>query len=235
MTRIVLLVALAGCAPHLYSPPGRSLPLEAAATVAPGETALQLEGGVSSAVFGPGVAHGTARVRHGVAEEIEVVVEGNAVVVLHDDEGPSSDAHRGIYGARVGAKLGFSPHFAFTFGAGAGGSAAGGFVSPDLGIIGSYDNPYVVPFLSLRGFISQPFAVRGVEINHSDRTERFTPDLTWGFAWSTGLRIPVGAYDEELLRRRAALVVGVGSTSLFDRTPGSELLFGGSVGFELTL
>ncbi|MBX3249585.1 MAG: hypothetical protein KF901_20580 [Myxococcales bacterium] len=232
MTRLVLLVALAGCAPHLYSPPGRSLPLEGAATVAPGETALQLEGGVSGAVFGPTVAHGTARVRHGVAEDIEVVVEGNAVLF---ENGWSTDAHRGVYGARVGAKLGFSPHFAFTFGAGAGGSAAGGFVSPDLGLIGSYDNPYVVPFLSLRGFFSQPFAVRSVAVNHADRTELLTPDLTWGFAWSTGVRIPVGAYDEDFGRRRAALVVGVGSTSLFDREPRSEHFFGGSVGFELML
>ena len=61
----VLVVASAlaaiGCHNYLFSPPARMLPLESAATLPPGDTGIQVEGGEHGAWFGFQAASGTLR------------------------------------------------------------------------------------------------------------------------------------------------------------------------------
>lgn len=218
--RLILAAALVAqaCTPYVLSPPARAIPLETAASVGEDRTAVQGEGGLSGQVFGPSIAHGTVRVRHGLTPELEIAGEANAMVFT---EVYDTDEHRGIYTARLGVKRSFSPHFALTGGLGGGGSAAGGFFSPDVGFIAGYENPFAVPFVSGRLLLSQPFATRQVTIRNNGSgseggpTVVEAPDLTFGFAVASGVRIPVGPRGEPTF----AISMGGGFTFLSD---GSE-------------
>lgn len=238
----VLLALLAlGCTPQVYSPPARALPLEAPAALGDGVSALQLEAGSSSEVFGPSVVHAMGRARHGLTDTLDLSAEANFLIVTNGDPETGAEVpHRGIYSARLGLKYAVSPNFALTFGAGGGASAAGGFLSPDVGVIFGFENPHVVPFVSLRGFLSQPIAARDVTIPDSDGDLTLRPDLTLGFGFTTGIRIPFGQWFDARNRRAAALV-GIGGTYLNDpnrRTPDEDdyvFLFGLNAGLEILL
>lgn len=228
--RLILAATLLAqaCTPYVLSPPARAIPLESAATVGEDHTAVQAEGGVSGEVFGSGIAHGTVRVRHGLTPDLEISAEANALIFTNLF---ATEEHRGIYSARVGVKHSFSPHFALTGGLGGGGSAAGGFFSPDVGFIAGYENPYAVPFVSGRLLLSQPFATRTVTIDDGDDNMdddvTAAPDLTYGFAVGTGVRIPLGPRGEPTF----ALSTGVGLTFLSDGGEGRGYP-GFSVGLE---
>ena len=223
------LLILCACSPHPFSPPGRTLPLETAAAVGAGNTGVQLEGGISTEVLGPGVVHATARVRHGVGEQTDINAEGNFVYYIDDDE--QVEAHRGIYSGRIGVKHAFGQHFALTGGLAAGGSAGGGFFSPDFGFIGSFENPYVVPFVSGRMVLSVPMGARGVEFFDDGVAFTQSPQLTYGYAVGTGVRVPVGPMSKPL---RPALLVGFGITQIFDGEEDTGFM-GVNLGFEMTI
>ncbi len=235
---LVALLGLAGCTPRVYSPPARALPMEAPASIGDGQTALQLEGGMSGMTFGPSLLHGTARVRHGLSEELEMSGEANIVgVVIGDDDYEETDAHRGIYSARFGLKRSFSRHFALRFGLGSGGSAGGGFVSPDVGLVVGFDNPVVVPFGGVSVFTSVPLGAREVSfVNGSGDELALSPYTTLGVGWNAGLRVPFGeALD--LDHRRMALVFGAGGTWLrtFHGEGDKDLTVGFTFGLEIVL
>ena len=220
---------LTACSPHAFSPPGRTLPLETAAAVGAGNTGVQLEGGISTEVLGPGVVHATARVRHGVGEQTDVNFEANLVFYIDDDE--QVEAHRGIYSGRFGVKHAFGQHFALTGGVAAGGSAGGGFFSPDVGFITSFENPYVVPFVSGRLVLSQPLGAREVEFFDDGVAFTQSPQFTYGYALATGVRVPVGPMAKPL---RPALLVGFGLTQIFDGEEDTGFM-GVNLGFEMTI
>lgn len=220
---------LSACTPHAFSPPGRTLPLETAAAIGAGNTGIQLEGGGSVELLGPGVVHGTARVRHGVGENTDLNVEGNFAYFVDGDD--QIETHRGIYSGRFGLKHAFGEHFALTGGVAGGGSAGGGFVSPDVGFIVSYENPYVVPFASGRLVLSQPLGARAVEFVDDGVAFMQAPQFSYGYALATGVRVPVGPIAQAA---RPAILLGFGWTHIFDGDEESVFM-GLNLGFEVTL
>ncbi len=234
MQRSLLIVSLLAlgqaCTPHVFSPPGRTIALEAPATVGDGETAIQVSGGASGEVFGEAVVHGGARVRHGLTDELELTVDGTAIYFTNRDSPFETSAHQGIYGARLGVKRAYTRHFALTAGMAGGGSAAGGFLSPDVGFVLGYDNPYFVPFFGGRVFLSQPLNTHEIVIVDNGMDTFHTAQTSYGFAIETGGRVPFGPRED----RAGAITGGMGLTLLGD---GDERrgFFGFALGLELNL
>jgi len=146
------------------------------------------------ALFGPDVLAGEAHVRVGLAETVEIAAEA---MLAHIDEKSSADTHPNIYAGRIGLKWApelTSRFLAFTAGAGGGGHAAGGYVSPDVGLVVGWENKYVVPFTSFEGSVSVPIAAKEVDTSGEDDdvgTHVDTPDTTWALRTTVGVRVPV--------------------------------------------
>ncbi len=193
-TRSILacgLLLATGCNHHVFSPPARPLPLESVAPVGTGRVGIGLEGAIHGTLFGPSASSGSARVRVSPHEDVDVSLEGH---VIHIDGDPAADVSQNAYAVRVGAKVRALPWLAVTGGAGGGLHAAGTFASPDLGVIGGWENPYAVPYLSLRGFVSEPLVARAVDTTAAGEplgSEVGTPRTTGGMAISIGVRVPM--------------------------------------------
>jgi hypothetical protein len=190
------------------------LPLESAATLAPGETGVQLEGAAHGAILGLSGESGTLRVRHGVGEDTDASVE---VSVLHIDGTSVAGTYPYAFATRAGMKHEVLPWLSLVAGAGGGASAGGGFVSPDLGAVASYENHYLVPFLSVRGGMSVPFAAHAVDTGSaSDPVGKYvyTPQITWMGGAVAGLRVPLGWCGPGPCPVRGSLLGGLGMTYL---------------------
>jgi hypothetical protein len=225
-----------GCNHQVYSPPARLLPLESVATLARGETGVQLEGGVHGAVFGPSGESGSIRVRHGIADRTDVSMEAS---VMHIDGNSVANTYPYLFAGRAGVKHELLRWVSVTAGVGGGASAAGGgFVSPDLGVIVAYENRYFVPFFSLRASASVPFDTHPVDTGQagSDAVGRwvYTPPLTWIGGGTAGVRIPLGWCGAAPCGVRGSLLGGLGltylgydgaSTGVASIAAGGELVF----------
>lgn len=223
-------LASAGCNHHVFSPPARTMPLESPETLAPGETGVAVEGTHHGEVFGPDVTGGTLRVRHGLVEDVDGVAEAGVLHVHGDSE---AGTHPNAYSLRLGTKFQLVEHFAFTMGVGGGGSAAGYFFSPDVGVVLGYENEYLVPFMSFRTTFSLPIAPEEVdttEVGNADEPQLGTPKLTGGLAWTAGLRLPLPAGDPEHEGLRGSLVLGIGMTHLYDGDDDANLIGVGAGG-----
>ncbi len=192
MRTATLFLALTGCSHTVYSPPARLAPMQTPAVTE--GVAISGEGSSQGALFGPDVIGGAARVRVGLGETVEL--SGEAMVV-HVDGDSSADTHPNIYGARVGGK--WAPEavarfVAVTFGVGGGGHAGGGYVAPDLGFVFGYENPYVVPFVSVEATNSFPISPREVDTSSGDDEPGAhvdEPYETFALRATTGLRVPM--------------------------------------------
>lgn len=184
------LSVLGACTPFALSPPARTLPLESSATLAPGGVAVQASGGYHDALGTEG-GGAAVRARVGAAERVEVQGEATYAFVDYGDE---RSPH--LFAGRLGVKLAPVEHLAFTGGVGAGAHSYGAYVAPDAGLIVAYENPYVVPWAALRGFVSVPVEPQAVTLvrRHDDGTSEtfvLVPPNTAGWQVSTGVRIPV--------------------------------------------
>jgi hypothetical protein len=183
----------AGCAHQVYSPPARMLPLESAATLSEGETGVQVEGAVHEAAFGGSAESGAVRVRHGFGANVEGALEADG---LHIDGHSVAHTYPDAFAARAGIKAEILGHdLSITAGLGTGGSAGGGFVSPDAGIILAFENSYVVPFASVRASASLPFDRHTVDtggVGDSMGEYLYQPPLTWIGGGLIGFRVPFG-------------------------------------------
>lgn len=209
----------AGCTTHLYSPPARLVPLESVATLPTGRSGIQVEGGGGGGLFGPSFVTGSLRVRRGLAERVEASLEGNLLIVSGTQAAPS---------ARAGIKWRANDFLAFTLGVGGGSSIAGGFISPDLGVIVAYESRYFVPFLSARVWSSSPVGARTLTLDDGTGTlAQFRAELTLGTMETLGFRIP---FAHEGNFARGAIVLGLSCYQLIDRTrsDGGVLLNGGA-------
>ena len=140
------------------------------------------------------------------------------VSVLHVQGDSAAHMSQNAYAGRIGVKERLFPWMSVTGGAGAGGSAAGGFVAPDVGAIIAYENPYIVPFLALRGTLSQPIGASLVDTSSTSNSRGeyvFTPHLTWIGGGIAGIRVPLGS-NEAKGTLRGALLGGIGFTHLAD-------------------
>ena len=80
-------------------------------------------------------------------------------------------------------------------GLGTGGSAGGGFVSPDAGPILAFENSYFVPFASVRASASLQFGRHTVDtagVGDSLGEYLYQPPLTWIGGGLIGFRVPFG-------------------------------------------
>lgn len=222
-----------GCNHHVFSPPARALPLESVAPVGKGRVGVGLEGALHGAVFGPSASSGSGRVRVSPHEDVDVAVEGH---VIHIDGEPAANIDQNAYAVRVGAKFRAVSWFALTGGFGGGLHAGGTFASPDLGFIGGWENRYAVPYLSLRGFVSEPLIAREVDTSFEGDplgTDVGTPQTTGGLSFALGLRVPMIPGWDPHEGVRGSLFFSHGLTHMADRD--DELtLFQLAAGAELT-
>src|SRR5207249_2798493 len=115
-----VLVASA-CSSHVYSPPARPMPLESSATLPAGKTSVGGELGSSSAIFGPNLSSQAARVRHGIADGVELSAEGSH---LHVDGTSAAGVDQNAYAGSLGVKINpGTKHFALTASTGYGTAA----------------------------------------------------------------------------------------------------------------
>jgi hypothetical protein len=225
---------LAGCNNAVFSPPARAIPLESAATLPRGDTGIQAEGSLNPEVLGPNVFAGSVRVRHGVADDVDVEVGGTAMHVDADTK-PSVPVSTSIYAVRGGAKIRLASPLSITGGFGGGYSAGGAFVSPDVGPVVAWENRYVVPFLATRLGMSVPISPRSVDTSQEqDGSHTSRPHLTWIFTGIGGVRIPLGWSKNPEGTLRGSLLTGAGMTHLADDRASADffhLALGGEIVF----
>ncbi len=238
MTRWWLALSMclvAGCAVRVFSPPTGSYPVESAALVPAGKRAVGAEVFAGGAMFGPQLLSARGNLRYGMSERLELSASPSLLWVLGSRP---EDSHPGSYALRAGAKLALLRHVAITTGLGGGASAAGGFLSPDLGLIGAFENRYLIPFASARGLVSVPLNARTVHITTDDDAadgyddedfardhHRLRPRFTYGVQLAVGLRLPLTWNDAERIRPSIACAFGV--TSLNDRSSEGKEVYGG--------
>ncbi len=229
---IVSVSLLTGCNSTLFSPPARPMPLESAATLPRGDTGIQLEGGTHGRTFGPDVLSGTLRIRHGLSEDVDVSTDVSA---MHVDVAPNAKVSSFIYAARGAAKVRLAKPIAIAGGFGGGFSAAGGFVSPDVGPIVAWENRYLVPFLATRVGVSQPVSSRSLDTSEAQDGSRIDrPRTTWLATAVLGLRVPIGWSEPEAGKLRGSLLAGVGLTHVADdrdKDTFGQLAAGGEIVF----
>ncbi len=230
MALAVIPCALPACSTDVYLPPARLFPLESAATLPPGDTGVQVEGGAHGAFFGASASSGTLRVRHGVDDGTDASLEAS---VLHIQGGGPGESYPNAFSTRAGVKHRITSWFSLTAGLGGGASAGGGFVSPDLGAIVAYENRYFVPFLEVRGGFSQPFDAAPVVVVAGQ--PGVTPPFTWMAGGIAGFRIPMRWCDPGTCNVRSSLLGGLGVSELSFAGPDSpQLLLSLGGGAELT-
>ena len=235
MTRLHILALLvtgsmlvgSGCASQILSPPARFQALDGLSTAAPDDTWLDFEGGGGGQMFGPSAYGGSLRVRHGVGD---TEWSGEASLVQLNDSGASTaslvwGALRG--GARGRVVEGFR-HAWWGAGLGGGAYAGGIFASPEVTIGAGYDNPYIVPYLSITGFMSLPIVARTVDTtDDADVPSQDSPLATFGVRFQVGFDVPITDF--------AKLAMGVNLVTLVDVEGVSEGWggFGGALKFRL--
>lgn len=189
------LSSLTGCSAHLYSQPGRVAPLEAAKTVDDGKHSVGAFAGPTE-VHGLEMTQASVRYRQGVGEHVEVGADANLRVVTNMDDGATA-VNPTIWSGRLATKWApemFGDYFAVIGGIAGGTSEAGQFVSPDLGVVFSYENKYVVPFLSADGYVSVPINAKQVDLSKKSQepgTRVGTPQVTLGLTNTLGVRVPI--------------------------------------------
>jgi hypothetical protein len=208
------------------------MPMESVAPVGEGRVGIAAEAAMHGTVFGPDLTSGGGRVRVSPHEDVDVAVEGN---VLHVRGDPAEDIEQNVYSARVGAKYRVVQWLAVTGGLGGGLHAAGTFFSPDLGVIFAYENDYAVPYLALRGFVSEPLTLRSVDTREagSSTAQLGSPGTTGGFSSSLGLRVPIPPSFDQNEDVRGSILLAPGITHIGDSDEEATFMqFGG--GAELT-
>jgi hypothetical protein len=208
--------------------------LESARTAAPGETVVGARGAAHAAVFEAGAAVGSAGVRRGIADGVELDGEVTYLRVMDDAH---RDIDRNVYAGRAGFKMSESRGVAAVLGGVGGGvsPAAGGFVAADLGGAVSYPNCLAVPFAGGSVFASQPVAAKRVDFRRADGSiEAYdTANTTFGFGAGVGVEVPL---DHDRCRSGltpARIQLGV-SLNVLRPTDGEQRLAPGDMTPSLT-
>ncbi len=204
ITSAIMASVLAGCGAHVYSPPARVATVETARTLEESETSHKLAGGLFSELFGAEGGIVSVQARHGVTDALEL---GGDATLIHIASRGVADQHPNIYSGRAALRWGpewAGDNVALTAGLGGGVSAAGGFVSPDIGLNIAYENRYIVPFVTGSLLVSVPVGATAVDLSKSDEaigTNVQTPVTTKGAVIGAGISIPVYFGASENLHR----------------------------------
>jgi hypothetical protein len=111
-----------------------------------------------------------------------------------------------MFSARAGFKYEVASWFALQAGLGGGGSAAGGFVSPDAGGIFSYQGPKVVPFVAAGVNYSWPVRPKAIVFTNGEGDRvGLRPTNTFGYYGNFGIRVPFSHEDPK--SPRSALII----------------------------
>lgn len=214
------LLAAAGCSQNVQIPPARPLSLEAPRTVGAGERRARLQLSNHAALFNPSATAGDLRYRTGVADRLELQLDGTAVV-LED-----ADMRHNVYLGRAGLKLDPAPGvLALHGGVGGGVSPAGGtMASADAGVTLGLPWRLVSPFVTGTTFISAPIEPRQVRTG-PEPGDVDTPTVTAGVGLTVGLAF---------VRERYSIALGVDATTLSDED-GEETMMGAALAIELAL
>jgi hypothetical protein len=217
---VAAVIAMGGCTYRVFSPPARAFPIEGPRPLPPGRTSISGEIGSAGAFevlgSGPSLHGGTLQVAHGlthgeISGEVSwLSVDGNSTAGTNPNIGTLRTGYR-VGNQVVGVEGGI----------GGGVSAAGTFVSPDLGVILGREGCLVTPSLALRAWLSVPLDARPTDVSGNSQPPGsyvLTPHLTFGFGPSVGLRIPIGPHDcSKFPSAPAALFLGVAVSKLNDR------------------
>lgn len=192
---LAITLALSGCTRHVFSPPTRLVPVETASTLEASETSAGLHAGPRGALFGPSLVVVAGQGRHGVTEDLELGADLNYMYVSDESEGIAVDYSRHAFSGRASLKWApevLGQYVALVGGVGGGHSAAGSFVSPDVGVLLSYDW-YVTPIVSAGVFVSQPIGAKTLDLRETPDDDPLlsTPEFTYGYSLATGLAIPI--------------------------------------------
>ena len=200
------------------TPPTTAGVLTTPATAGKGNVVVGANGGVHGAVFGPTVANVGGRLRYGLLEDLELVVDGTGFVVAEDSV---ADEHRGLYALRAGTKFRVVEHFALLGGLGLGYAPAFGvFGGVDLGFVAAFENPYAIPFFAGRVAFGAPINPDGVDTGQAESDDLpgevvAAPDRTLVASGELGMRVPVGP-RLDAQRRRVNLLGAFVLTYLHD-------------------
>jgi hypothetical protein len=217
-------VVVSGCNAHVFSPPARAFNADGPAVLGEGKTEIQGQFALGGKVFGGGYYTGKLHVRHGLSDELDITVDTGAVVVetertnrnfsVAGDE--SKTEQWPIYAARVGVQWspkGGAGHIGLTGGLGGGYSDGGGFASPDVGFSIGYNNPYVVPYFSMTGFLSIPIAPQGIDVSRLDEPADIQePEFSFGVEGTVGIRGKIAVNESQQL----VIMAGASMTILKD-------------------
>jgi hypothetical protein len=217
---VVAVIAMDGCAYRVFSPPARAFPIEGPRPLPQGRTSISGEIGSAGALevlgSGPSLHGGMLQVAHGLAHG---EISGEVTWLSVDGES-TAGTNPNIGTLRMGYRVG-NVVAGFEGGLGGGLSAAGGFVSPDLGVILGHEGCFIAPSLALRTWLSIPLDARSTDVSgNSDApgSHILTPHLTFAFGPSAGIRIPIGPHDcSRFPSAPAALFFGVAYSLLDDR------------------
>jgi hypothetical protein len=176
-------VAVTAC--FVPTPPMRGFPLETAAPVGDRRTGEQLEvTAARGSDIRTQVIAATLRVRRGFGRDTDVAVEATA---MHVPPATSGDESLHTRALRAGVKHRLAEWLAVVGGGGAGLFRGGPIVAPDAGLIASWNNGFLEPFVTVRGSLSVPLAPRAVLENGGFRR----PQTAWYAPTGLGLRVPV--------------------------------------------
>lgn len=229
--RVVVSLAtiwLSACSVRVYSPPTGSFPVESSATLGQGRTSVRGDIFWGGALFGPPVDSYRLSAARGLTDTVDVSLAPALTRILGARRG---DENHYIGALRAGIKYAPVRHFAVVGGLGAGGSEGGSFLSPDLGFVAAYENPYAIPFFTLRGLLSAPLRAKVARFTTDDDADRsdeddqrdvyaIAPRFTWGYQSGAGLRVPLLHGDAHQVT--PALACALGLTSLYDRRQGTK-------------
>lgn len=189
-----------------------------------GRSSVRAEGFYGSGIFGPQVRSHRVTLSHGLHDKVDLLV-APAFGQVHGRQ--PGDSRGEIYSLAAGAKYAPVPYFAATLGLGGGYSAAGGFLSPSLGFVTAYENPFFVPFFSYNLFLSAPMGVRSVHFTVDADSEarndtdpaasrvRMKPLFTYGHQFGLGARVWLNS--DEKADIRPSFLLAAGWTTLIDR------------------
>ena len=194
------------CSPYLHSPPARLVPLEAAKALAKGDLAFQGALGGGAAILGPANLAGTFQARYGFGKGLEGSAEAGFATIFPRGSAWNTDVTHSLFAARAGFKYEVASWFALQAGVGGGASAGGGFISPDVGGIFSYQGEKIVPFLAGGINYSWPLGPNPIVFtNQQGDQEELRPVRTFGAYGNLGLRIPYSHRDPK--SPRSAVII----------------------------